>query len=244
MKTIGLLGGMSWLSTIPYYRVINQVVNQHLGGLHSARLVLYNVDFTEIELLQRANAWNEIGHKLGIGARILRESGAELVVLCSGTMHKVSTMITDIGGVPLLNMVDVTADEIKSAGLQKIGLLGTRYTMEQEFYRGRFQQSHGLDVLVPDDDDRFRLHKMIYEELCYGRISDELRMQCHRIVHDLVKRGAQGIVFGCTEMSAFIGCEKLPVPLFDAVTIHAQRAAKWALDSLDVLSVHRYKKAF
>ena len=230
MNTIGLLGGMSWSSTIPYYRIINQVVSERLGGLHSARLVLYNAEFREIELLQRANAWNEIGHRLGAGAEALKSAGAGLVVLCSNTMHKMSEMIEDIAAVPLLHVVDATAEEIKRVGLTKIGLLGSRYTMEQEFYSGRLRDKHGLDVLILPEAERSYLHKIIYDELCYGRISDESRRKCRRIIQDLIDRGAQGVILGCTEISTFIGESGSSTPIFDAMAIHAHRAAEWVLD--------------
>lgn len=229
MKTIGLLGGMSWASTIPYYRVINDVVNQRLGGLHSARLVLCNVNFDEIELLQRANAWNEIGKKLAGAASVLKMAGAESIVLCSHTMHKVSDQIEDIAGIPLLHIADAVAGEMRRTGLHTVGLIGSRFTMEQDFYKGRLEDKHGFDVVLPSDKDRFLLHKIIYEELCRGIVRNESSEAYRRILRDLTERGAQGVVLGCTEIATFLGTEVSAVPTFDGVTIHARKAAEWSL---------------
>lgn len=229
MKTIGLLGGMSWQSTIPYYRIINETVNRQLGELHSARLVLYNVDFQEIEMLQRANAWNDAGHKLGQAACALKDAGAEVIVLCTNTMHKMYDMIEDIAGVELVHIADATAEEVKRAGITKVGLVGTRFTMEQDFYFGRLRDKHGLEVVIPNDDDRFLAHKIVYDELCRGIALDESREQYRRIIRQLVQQGAQGVILSCTEISMLIDAQDASVPLFDTTAIHARKAAQLAL---------------
>jgi len=229
MRNIGLLGGMSWQSTIPYYRIINETVNAQLGELHSARLVLYNVDFQEIEMLQRANAWADAGHKLAHAACALKDAGAELIVLCTNTMHKMSDMIEDIAGVELLHIADATAEEVKLTGLTRIGLIGTRFIMEQDFYYGRLRDKHGLEVLIPPDEDRLRAHKIVYEELCRGAVREESRAHYRRIIGELVGRGAQGVILGCTEISMLVGAADATAPLFDTTAIHARKAAQWAL---------------
>ncbi|MBW8808556.1 MAG: aspartate/glutamate racemase family protein, partial [Lysobacter sp.] len=189
-KTLGLLGGMSWESTLPYYRVINETVRERLGGLHSARLLLYSVDFAEVERLQHAGDWDAAGALLGRAARSLRDGGAELLVICTNTMHKVADAVETASGLPLLHIAEPTGEAIRAAGLTKIGLLGTRFTMEQAFYRQRLIERHGLEVIVPDDDGRDLVHKVIYEELCLGRIRDESREAYRRIIAGLAARGA------------------------------------------------------
>jgi len=224
-KTLGLLGGMSWESTLPYYRVINETVRERLGGLHSARLLLYSVDFAEVERLQHAGDWDAAGALLGRAARGLRDGGAELLVICTNTMHKVADAVEAASGLPLLHIADPTGAAIRAAGLSKIGLLGTRFTMEQAFYRQRLIERHGLEVIVPDDDGRDLVHKVIYEELCLGRIRDESREGYRRIIAGLAARGAQGVILGCTEIGLLIGPEDVDVPLFDTTALHARAAA-------------------
>jgi aspartate racemase len=228
MKTLGLIGGMSWESTVPYYRLINQTVKERLGGLHSARLLLYSVDFAEIERLQMSGDWDTAGQVLADAGRALRAGGAELLVICTNTMHKVADTVEAASGLPVLHIADATADEILARGLQRIGLLGTRFTMEQDFYRKRLEQ-HGLDVLVPDDDDRGIVHRVIYDELCLGQIRDESREQYRRIMAALVDRGAQGVILGCTEIGLLVGDADASVPLFDTAALHARHAALAAL---------------
>ncbi|HEY5850680.1 MAG TPA: aspartate/glutamate racemase family protein [Lysobacter sp.] len=228
MKTLGLIGGMSWESTVPYYRLINQTVKERLGGLHSARLLLYSVDFAEIERLQMSGDWDTAGQVLADAGRALRAGGAELLVICTNTMHKVADTVEAASGLPVLHIADATADEILARGLQRIGLLGTRFTMEQDFYRKRLEQ-HGLDVLVPDDDDRGIVHRVIYDELCLGQIRDESREQYRRIIATLVNRGAQGVILGCTEIGLLVGDADASVPLFDTAALHARHAALAAL---------------
>lgn len=229
MKTLGLIGGMSWESTIPYYRQINQIVKHELGGLHSAKIVLVSVDFHEIEAMQRAGDWQAAGQVLAQAARGLHAAGAEAIVLCTNTMHKVACDIEAAAPIPLLHIADPCADAIKAQGLQRIGLLGTRFTMEQAFYKDRLQERHGLQVLTPDEVDRATVHRIIYEELCLGEIKEESRLAYQTIIAKLIKQGAQAIILGCTEISLLIQAEHASVPLFDTTALHAQGAAMWAL---------------
>lgn len=229
MKTIGLIGGMSWESTIPYYRQINQSIKEHLGGLHSAKVVLYSVDFHEVERLQHAGDWAAAGELLAGAARALELAGADFLVLCTNTMHKVAPTIEAAVRIPLFHIADPTAEAIKAAGLATVGLLGTRFTMEQAFYKDRLRERHGLLVLIPNPSDRDVIHRVIYEELCLGRIVEESRGEYRRIMADLVGQGAEGIVLGCTEISLLVGQQDSSVPLFDTTAIHACKAAEWAL---------------
>ena len=229
MKTIGLLGGMSWESTIPYYRHINETVKARLGGLHSAKIALYSVDFAEIERLQHCGDWVQAGAALAEGARALERAGADFIVLCTNTMHKVAPAIEAAVAIPLLHIADPTAAAIRRAGFSRVGLLGTRFTMEQDFYRGRLMEQHGIDVLIPDDEDRALVHRIIYEELCLGRIEDASRQAYRDVMQRLIARGAQGILLGCTEISLLVREEDASVPLFDTTTLHAQAAATQSL---------------
>jgi aspartate racemase len=231
MKTIGLIGGMSWESTVPYYRLINEAIKQRLGGLHSARIVLYSVDFHEIEQLQRSGDWDTAGRVLADAARALESAGADFLVLCTNTMHKVAPAIEAAVQIPLLHVVDGTAADIRAAGFTRIGLLGTRFTMEQAFYTERLQQ-HGLQVLIPDRPDREIIHRVIYEELCLGKILDDSREAYRRIMAGLVAQGAQAIVLGCTEIAMLVEQGDATVPLFDTTRIHASKAAEMALQHL------------
>ena len=228
MKTLGLLGGMSWESTVPYYRVINQEVNRRLGGLHSARLVLYSVDFDEIERLQHAGEWDASARVLARAARALEGAGAEGLVICTNTMHRIYDQIAGAVGVPVLHIADATAAAIAEAGCGTVGLLGTRFTMEGDFYRERVR-GHGLEVLVPGDADRETVHRVIYDELCLGEVCDDSRAEYRRIIAGLVGRGAEGVILGCTEISMLVGAEDASVPVFDTTEIHALKAADWAL---------------
>ncbi len=228
MRTIGLIGGMSWESTVPYYRVINETVRERLGGLHSAKIILYSVDFHDIERLQDAGDWTEAGRRLAQAARSLELAGADCIVLCTNTMHRVAPAIEEAVAIPFLHIADPTAEEIKRTGLVRVGLLGTRFTMEQEFYRQRLQDLHGVDVLVPDDADREIVHRVIYDELCVGKVLDASRGQYRRIIKRLVERGAQAVILGCTEISMLVGAEDSPVPVFDTTSLHARKVAEWA----------------
>ena len=229
MKTIGLIGGMSWESTVPYYRQINETIKQHLGGLHSAKLVLYSVDFHEIERLQRDGDWEAAGLVLAQAAQSLEAAGATFLVLCTNTMHKVASAIEASVAIPLLHIADPTATEIKQAGHSAVGLLGTRFTMEQAFYRDRLRERHGLNVLVPGTEDREIIHRVIYEELCLGIVKEKSRAEYRRIMQALISQGAQAIILGCTEISLLVDQQDSEVPLFDTTAIHARAAAEEAL---------------
>jgi aspartate racemase len=229
MKTIGLIGGMSWESTVPYYRIINETVRERLGGFHSAKLVLYSVDFHEIEQMQSSGAWDESGRVLARAAQALEAAGADFIVLCTNTMHKVADAIESAVSIPLFHIADPTAQEIRKNGLTKVGLLGTRFTMEQDFYRGRLRDQHHLDVLIPAEADRGIVHKIIYDELCMGLVRDGSRTEYRRIIQRLVDQGARGVILGCTEISMLVGPSDSPVPLFDTTNLHARKAAEWAL---------------
>jgi len=231
MKTIGLLGGMSWQSTVPYYQTINRVVGERLGGLHSAPIVLYSVDFHDIEQLQHAGRWAEAGEILVGAARALERAGAEFLVLCTNTMHKVTPAIETSVRLPLLHIADPTAESIRAAGLTRVGLLATRFTMEQEFYRGRLEDRHGLQVLVPPGEHREIVHRIIYDELCRGKTLEGSRAEYRRIMAGLVARGAQALILGCTEIGLLVGPEDAAVPLFDTTLIHAEAAARFALST-------------
>jgi aspartate racemase len=229
LKIIGLIGGMSWESTVPYYRQINETVKERLGGLHSARIILYSLDFHEIERLQRSGDWQAAGAVLADAARALEAAGADFVVLCTNTMHLVAPAIEAAVRIPLLHIADPTADEIRSSGFSRVGLLGTRFTMEQAFYKERLQERHGLKVLVPAPPDREVIHRVIYEELCLGRITAGSRSEYRRIMASLVYQGAEAIILGCTEISLLVGQNDATVPLFDTTAIHARKAAERAL---------------
>jgi aspartate racemase len=229
VKTIGLLGGMSWESTLPYYRIINEAVAARLGGLHSAKIVLDSVDFHQIAELQHAGRWTEAGEILAGRARALQQAGAEFLVLCTNTMHKVAAQIEAAVDLPLLHIADAAAERIKAAGHRRLGLLATRFTMEDDFYRGRMRDRHGLDVLVPGADDRVMVHRIVYEELCRGQVLDASRRQCRAIMRGLVRDGAEAVILGCTEITLLIGPADADVPLFDTTRIHAEEAARAAL---------------
>jgi len=229
MKTIGLIGGMSWESTVPYYRLINEAVRDRLGGLHSAKLILLSVDFEEIEVLQRAGDWQRAGEILAEAAKALERAGADFLVLCTNTMHKVAPAIEAATRLPLLHIADATGREVRGQGIRTVGLLGTAFTMEQEFYRGRLESEHGLRVLVPVAAGREIIHRVIYEELCRGRVLDPSRRAYREIIAKLVEGGAEGIILGCTEIGLLIGPGDAPVPLFDTTTLHAAAAVDFAL---------------
>jgi aspartate racemase len=228
MKTIGLIGGMSWESTVPYYRLINETIKARLGGLHSAKIVLYSVDFHEIEQLQRSGDWDVAGTLLAHAARSLELAGADFLALCTNTMHKVAGAIEAAVSIPLLHLADATAEDIRAAGLRKVGLLGTRFTMEQAFYVERLEQ-RGLQVWVPEQQDRDIVHRVIYDELCMGKIRSESRDAYRRIMASLTARGMEAIILGCTEIALLVDQRDATVPLFDTAAIHARRVAEMAL---------------
>ncbi len=229
MKTIGLIGGMSWESSLVYYRLINETVKKRLGGFHSAQCMMYSVDFADIEPLQREGRWEEAAQKMVDAARHVERGGADFLVLCTNTMHKTAGDIERLAGIPLLHIADATAQRIKSLQLDKIGLLGTRFTMEDDFYRGRLVERHGLEVVLPDPDERQLVHRVIYEELCLGAIRPESREAYRGVMENLIRRGAQGIILGCTEIGLLVGAEDSRVPVFDTTTIHAEAAVDHAL---------------
>jgi aspartate racemase len=229
VKRIGFLGGMSWESSAEYYRLANQEVRERRGGLHSADCLLRSVDFAEIERLQRDGRWSEAGWRLAGEAQSLVAAGAELIVLCTNTMHRVADVITGAVDVPFVHIADATADAVRAQGLTTVGLLATAYTMEQDFYRGRLQERHGLTVLVPDAGDRRIVHDVIYDELCQGLISEPSRGEYRRIMRDLAQRGAEAILLGCTEIDLLVGPEDSPVPVFDTTRLHVKRAIDLAL---------------
>jgi aspartate racemase len=229
MKRIGLLGGMSWESSAEYYRLVNEEIRERCGGLHSADCVLRSVDFAEIEHLQRAALWDEAGARLAEEARALVAAGAQLIVLCTNTMHRVADSITAAVDVPFVHIADATAEAVRAAQLQTVGLLATAYTMEEDFYVGRLRDVHGLSVLVPDAEDRRIVHDAIYDELCVGVVSDESRERYRRIIRDLVGRGADAILFGCTEIGLLVGQADAPVPVFDSTRLHVEKAVELAL---------------
>jgi aspartate racemase len=228
MKTLGLIGGMSWESTVPYYRLINEAIKAKLGGLHSAKLVLYSVDFDEIAQLQHAGDWDAAGRVLVDAARRLEAAGAQALVICANTMHLVAPAIAAAVHVPLLHVVDAVAEAIRAANVRTVGLLGTRFTMEQPFYAEHLQR-HGLQVLTPPLHDRELVHRVVYEELCLGKVLDASRVEYRRIMAGLVARGAEAIILGCTEIAMLVGANDASVPLFDTTAIHARKAAEWML---------------
>jgi aspartate racemase len=231
LKVIGLIGGMSWESTVPYYRQINETIKERLGGLHSAKIVLYSVDFHEVERLQHCGDWIAAGVLLAKAAQALESAGADFLVLCTNTMHKVAPAIEAAVRVPLLHIADPTAEEIKKAGFSTVGLLGTRFTMEQGFYKDRLRERHGLKVLVPKQQDREIIHRVIYEELCLGKVVDQSRSEYRRVMADLTEQGAEAIILGCTEISLLVGQQDSAVPLFDTTGIHARNAAEWSISA-------------
>ena len=233
MKRIGLLGGMSWESSSEYYRLINEATRDQLGGMHSADCVMRSIDFAEIEELQRAGAWQQAGQLLAGEARLLEAAGSELLVLCTNTMHNVADAIQAAIGIPLVHIADATAETVLAADVKSVGLIATAYTMEQEFYVGRLRELHGLEVIVPDQDDRRLVHDVIYNELCLGVIKQSSREAYGAVIDRLVERGATAIIFGCTEIDLLISADDVEVPVFDTTAIHAQRAVELALAGPD-----------
>ncbi|MFJ1760977.1 aspartate/glutamate racemase family protein [Amycolatopsis sp. NPDC088138] len=228
MKVIGLLGGMSWESSSEYYRLINERVKAALGGFHSACTVLYSVDFATIEAMQAEGRWDDAGAELNRAARALEAAGADFVVLCTNTMHKVADRLTDGLGIPLLHLADATAAAVTAAGIRRVGLLGTGFTMSQPFYRDRLA-AHGLDVLVPDEGDRDLVHRVIYDELVLGVVKPESREAYRGVIARLVEAGAEGVIYGCTEIELLVGPEDSAVPTFPTTRLHAEAAVDYAL---------------
>ena len=231
MKTIGLIGGMSWESSAEYYRLINTLIKDRLGGFHSAKCVMVSVDFAEVETLQRANRWAESAQLLGAAAYSLERAGADVVVLCTNTMHKVAADIQAAITIPFIHIADPTAELITAQGLTTIGLLGTRFTMEEDFYVERLRQRYGLQVLIPDPPERAMIHRVIYDELCLGEINATSKAQYLAAIDQLMARGAQGIILGCTEIGLLIQAEDCTVPVFDTTRLHAEAVVNFALQA-------------
>ena len=229
MKTIGLIGGMSWQSTAEYYRIINKTVEEKMGGLHSAQCVIYSFDFEEIEKLQHENKWKECTRLMIISAQKLESSGADCIIICTNTMHKMDNEVQENINIPLLHIADVTAEKIIELGLIKVALLGTKFTMEESFYKDRLSEKYGLTVLIPTESERAIVHRVIYEELCRGEIHQSSRESYLAIMGQLVSRGTEGIILGCTEIPLLITQQDSQVPLFDTTRIHAEAAVRYAL---------------
>jgi aspartate racemase len=229
MKTIGLLGGMSWESSLEYYRIINQAVKRRLGGLHSAQCLLYSYDFAEIEALQHANAWDKLTAMMIDGTRRLIAGGADFLVICTNTMHRMADEIEAETGLPLLHIADAAAEAIKARRLAVVGLLGTQFTMTGDFYRKRLEERHGIKVMIPEAPDREVVHHIIYDELVQGEIRAESRKVYLQVINRLKAEGAQGVVLGCTEIPLLVKQSDVDLPVFDTTTLHAEAAVKWAL---------------
>ncbi|MEI2681669.1 amino acid racemase [Erwinia aphidicola] len=230
MKTLGLIGGMSWESTVPYYRMINEGIKARRGGLHSAKIVLYSVDFHDIEACQPSDNWDSAGQMLADAASALQRAGAEGIVLCTNTMHKVADAITRQCGLPFLHIADGTAAAIKQSGMSRVALLGTRYTMEQDFYRGPMRSLHGIETLVPPAAERQEINRIIFDELCQGTFAAESKDYYQQVISGLVEQGAEGVIFGCTEIGLLLSAADCPIPVFDTTAIHARAAVEFMLD--------------
>jgi aspartate racemase len=229
MKTIGLIGGMSWESSLEYYRIINQQVKKRLGGLHSAKSLMFSVDFDEIEKLQHQGKWSEATEIMIDAAKRVEKGGADFVVICTNTMHRMADDVQSSIKIPLLHIADATAEKIKDRGLRKVGLLGTKFTMEQDFYKGRLVINHGLDILVPDERERLIIHEIIYTELCLGKIDQGSKSKFVAIINRLITNGIEAVILGCTEIPLLVHQEDVTVPLFDTTRIHAESAVEYAL---------------
>ena len=229
MKTIGMIGGMSWESSIEYYRIVNQTVREKLGGLHSAKSIMVSVEFAEIEALQHQDRWDELAAILIEAARSLERGGADFVIICTNTMHKLYDILQNQIKIPMLNIADATAEKIKAQGIDKIALLGTRFTMEEDFYKGRLADKYGLDVIIPSSAQREIVHRVIYDELCAGIIKPDSKQKYAEIIQGLAAEGVGGIILGCTEIGLLVKQADSPVPLFDTTEIHARAAVYYAL---------------
>lgn len=228
MKTIGLIGGMSWESSLEYYRILNETVKQRFGGFHSAECVMYSVDFEEIERLQHQDNWEALARVMIDAAQKVERAGADFLLICSNTMHNVAEEVQEAVQVPLLHMVDVTADAIKIKSQNNVGLLGTKFTMERDFYKSRLLQQHGIKVVIPDDSEREEIHKILYSELCLGEIKVSSSETFHSVIMGLISRGAQGIILGCTEIPLIVKQSDYKIPLYDTTTLHAEAAVTLA----------------
>tara|TARA_R110002020_G_scaffold176357_1_gene368595 strand:- start:2128 stop:2823 length:696 start_codon:yes stop_codon:yes gene_type:complete len=230
MRVIGVLGGMSWESTQGYYRALNEGVKAALGGFHSAKIVMVSVDFAEIEALQQLGDWHAAGELLASAAQSVERAGADCLLIATNTMHKVAPVIEQAVTIPLLHIADATAEQLTADGITRVGLLGTRFTMEQDFYIGRLEKQFGIEVVVPDQSERDTIHRVIFDELCQGRIEDVSRQRYLAIIDSLHAHGAQAVILGCTEIAMLVGQRDTTVPLYDTTALHAQRAVAWALN--------------
>jgi aspartate racemase len=231
MKTIGVIGGMSWESSTEYYRLFNRHAKARLGGHHNARSLMLTVDFAAIEAHQRAGDWNALGEQMADAARRLERGGADLVMLATNTMHRVYESIEQAIDVPFLHIADPTGEALRAAGVERVGLLGTRYTMEQSFYTGRLRERYGLEPVIPDEAERADVHRIIYDELCHGNVIDTSRAVYQHVIESLAARGAQAVILGCTEITLLIKPADSALPVFDTTALHAQAAVEWAIDS-------------
>ena len=229
MKTIGLIGGMSWESSAEYYRIINETIKARKGPLYSAKSLMYTVNFHEVERMQHTGEWEKAGEVLVDAAQRLERGDADCIVLCTNTMHKLANVIEAAVKIPFIHIADATVEKIKEQGMKKIGLLGTGFTMEQDFYKGRLTEKYGLEVIVPEKPDRDTVHRIIYDELCQGKTERSSKAEYVRILQDLANQGAEGIILGCTEIMLLVGQTDSPVPIFDTTTIHAVAAVDYAL---------------
>ncbi len=230
MKTIGMIGGMSWESSLEYYRIVNETVKERLGGFHSARCVMYSVDFEEIERYQHEGDWQAASDMMVDAAKRVERAGAELLLICTNTMHLMAEAVAEAVDIPLLHIVDVTAEDILSKGQKKVGLLGTRFTMERAFYRERLLDKHGIEVLIPEEEERKIIHGILYNELCLGEIRSSSRDAFEKIINGLQQRGAEGIILGCTEIPLIVSQEDFELPLYDTTALHARAAVAAALE--------------
>ncbi|MDV7338393.1 aspartate/glutamate racemase family protein [Terasakiella sp. A23] len=231
MKCIGMLGGMSWESTQSYYKGLNKGVKDRLGGLHSARISLHSVDFAEIEKLQHAGDWDKTAKILTEAAVGVEKSGADFLMICTNTMHKVAPAIEEALTIPLLHIADATGQKLKEDGIKRVGLLGTKFTMEQDFYKGYLTQHHGIEVMVPDEAQREWVHQIIYDELCLGEIKEDSRKLYLAIIEDMAEEGCEAVILGCTEIALLVQQDQTDVPLYDTTQIHVEKAIDWALDN-------------
>jgi aspartate racemase len=229
MKIIGMIGGMSWESSLEYYRIVNRAVKEKLGGFHSAQCLLYSVDFDDVEKLQHQGDWESLTRLMIEAAQRVKNAGADFLVICTNTMHKMADAVQSAVQIPLLHIADVTAEAVKANGQNRVGLLGTKFTMEQDFYKGRLKDVHGIDVLIPGDEERQAVHDILYNELCLGEIRELSREKFQSIIQNLVERGAQGVVLGCTEIPLIVSQKDYDIPLYDTTSLHAKAAVDFAL---------------
>jgi len=226
---MGMIGGMSWESSLEYYRIVNEAIKKKLGGFHSAKCILYSVDFEEVEKLQHQGDWDELTRLMMDAAQRLERAGADFVIICTNTMHKMAEEVQGAIRIPLLHIVDITAEAIIGNGQTRVGLLGTKFTMEQDFYKDRLRDKHGLDVLIPSADERQAVHDILYSELCLGEIKELSKEKFKNVIQNLVDRGAQGVILGCTEIPLIVSQDDYEIPVYDTTALHAQAAVDFAL---------------